>query len=335
MDAKELKKYILENNLLNSLLEKIGCHSFIPYSNELRCALPNDNDNSKVSVFNNEEISVRIFTKGETVYGSIFDLIMFIDKCTFIESLKKCQALLGISSFNIKPSKTTDHLKFFKKLKKQRSDDNELNTYDKELLNRYSSIPHIDLIRDGVLFDVIKKYSIMFDERTNRIVFPHFKYNDKEKIVGIIGRTVVPAFKELNIAKYFPIDGYKFEKSKNIYGLSHTYEQIKRDGLVIVYESEKSVLKSDMYKAPFSVAVGSHELSSFQKKLLISLDVEIVIAFDKDVEKEHVLNTVNELNRFRKVSYIEDKWGLLREKDSPVDRGYKKFHFLLKHRNYL
>lgn len=335
MDAKELKKYIIENNLLQTLIEKIGCHSFVPYDKEYRCALPNDNDNSKVSIFKNKELSVRIFTKGETIYGSIFDLVMFIDSCSFAEALRKCGNLIGVNT-NIQINKNkVDHLRFFKKIKNHKEKLDELTKYDKSLLCKYSSIPHIELIKDGILFDVIDKYSIMFDERSDRIVFPHFLYSNKDKIVGLIGRTINPAYKELNIPKYFPVDGYKYEKSKNLYGLSHTKEDIEKNGFVIVYESEKSILKSDMYKVPCCVAVGSHEISDFQKKLLISLNVEIIIAFDKDVEKDHIHNIVNELNKFRKVSFIEDKWELLKSKDSPVDRGYKKFHYLLKYRNYL
>jgi DNA primase len=333
MDAKELKEYIIENNLIQVLLEKVGCHSFVPYDKELRCALPNDNDNSKVSVFYNDNLSIRVFTKGETVHGSIYDLIMFIDESTFKDAIRKCQSLLGVS-IGKNDKKKTSHISFYKRMRKKRENKKELNEYDKDILCRYSEIPHISLIKDGIFGSVLKEYSIMFDERTSRIVFPHFKYNDKNKILGLVGRTVLPAYKELNIPKYFPVDGLKYEKSRNLYGLSHNLEEIKRAGQVIVFESEKSVLKAAMMKLPYSVAIGSHDISDFQKKLLISLNVEIIIAFDKDVESDHISKIVSEISKYRKVSYIEDKWNLLSEKDSPVDKGYKKFNFLMKHRKY-
>ncbi|MED3792486.1 hypothetical protein P4571_08515 [Niallia alba] len=333
MDAKELKKYIIENKLIIDVLEKLGCHSFVNYSKELRCALPGDNDNSKVSVF--DDLSVRVFTKGETIYGSIYDLIMFINKSSFVEALKTCNLVLGLKYSTINKEKSIDHLEFFKKIKKKKNN-SELETYEISLLDRYSDIPHIDLIRkDGIMQDIIDKYHIKFDDKSNRIVFPHFIHNDKSKIVGLVGRTVNPAYESLKIPKYFPVDGYKYEKSKNLYGLSHNLENIKKDGLVIVFESEKSVLKSDMFKMPYGVSVGSHDISEFQKKLLISLNVEIVIAFDKDVEKSHVERLVRDMSRFRKVSFIEDKWKLLKEKDCCVDRGYKRFHYLIRHRHYL
>ena len=340
MDARELKEYIIKQDLIESLLHKIGCHSIVPYAKELRCALPDDEDNSKVSVFSDDNISVRIFTKGETVYGSIYDLIMFIDKSDFPEAYKKCKALLGLSGSFSKGKNKTDHLQFFKGIKKvnhSSKDVNELKTYDLSILNKYSNTPHIDLVRkDGIIdLNIIRKYHIMFDERSERIVFPHFHYKDKEKIVGLVGRTVNPAFKSLKIPKYFPVDGLRYEKSRNLYGLSHNIENIREAGIVLVFESEKSVVKADMMGFPYGASIGSHDISSYQMKILISLGVEVVICFDKDVDDEHVIKICEELNKYRKASYIKDKWGLLKEKDAPIDRGLKKWKFLYRHRIYL
>lgn len=336
MDAKELKEYIIKRDLLESLLHKIGCHSIIQYANEIRCALPDDNDSSKVSVFPDDNLSVRIFTKGETVYGSIYDLIMFIDKSEFPEAYKKCKALLGLSGAFTKNKNKTDHLQFFKGLKKKKpQQENELKTYDLSILDRYSSIPHIDLIKKDGIFDkqIIEKYHLKFDERTDRIVFPHFHYQDKTKVVGLIGRTTIAGYESLKIAKYLPVDGYRYEKSKNLYGLSHNINEIKQRGYCLVFEAEKSVIKADMMGYGASVSIGSHDISAFQMKMLISLGVEIIIAFDKDVLELHVKNICQELNKYTKSSYIKDNWKLLKgDKDSPVDRGLKRWKFLFKHR---
>ena len=58
----------------------------------------------------------------------------------------------------------------------------------------------------------------------------------------------------------------------------------------------------------------------------------IIIAFDKDVEEEHLIATCERFAKFSNVSYIFDKWNLLDEKDSPVDKGYKRWKFLYEHR---
>lgn len=334
MDAKELKKYIFNNDLIEDLLEKVGCHSFVLYSDELRCALPNDNDNSKVSISLDEGLNTRIFTSGETIFGSIFDLIMHIDNLEFKEATRKCAALLGLSVGG-KVQRKTDHLDFFKKIdkKKRKRKSVRYQEYDVSILDKYSSVPHIDLIKkDSIFGNVVKKYSVKFDERTDRIIFPHFKYDDCSKIVGLIGRTVIPAHKELNIPKYFSMEGIKYEKSKNLYAYSHNINNYKENGCIVIFEAEKSVLKLDMFGYPVGTSVGCHDISEFQKKLLISLGVEIVIAFDKGVDEEHVKKLCNELNKYSNTSYIKDRWDLLKNGDSPVDRGYKKWNFLFKHR---
>lgn len=337
MDAKELKKYIYDNDLLRKVLEGIGCHSIAPYSQEWRMALPDGHDNSKVSVFLSEDLNVRIFTKAETIYGSIYDLIMNIYDIEFKEAYKKCAAIVNVGTTFKKINKVDDELSLFKKVRKKNRMSKEEDFFTSNILEKYSDEPHIDLIRkDGIMQDMIDKYQIKFDERSNRIVFPHFKHDDKDKVLGLIGRTVNPAYESLKIPKYFSLEGLNYEKSRNLYGLSHNIENIKEHGYVIVFEAEKSVMKADMFGYPCGVAVGCHDLSFEQKKMLIALDVEIIIAFDKDVEKSHIESICEDLSQYRKVSYIEDRWNLLKgRKDAPVDRGRRKYNFLFKHRTKL
>ncbi|MET3505448.1 hypothetical protein [Halalkalibacter oceani] len=335
MDANSLKKYIFENDLVESTLEKFEFHSFNYGTNEIRCALPEDEDRTKVSIFLNENLSVRIFTKGETVYGSIIDLISFIEGTDFNRAYTKLLGVLGITKQK-KYKSTEDYLSFFKGMKRKVVKPNyAIQDYlTLESLDIYSKYPHIDLIKkDGIIdLNVLKKYEVRFDPYTHRIIFPHFSYEDKNKIVGLIGRTVIPSYDSLKIPKYFSMQGIKYEKNKNLYGFSHNIEYIKNKGFVLVQEAEKSTIKADMFKVPCSVSVGSHDLSDFQKKLLISLGVEIIICFDKDVDKDHILKTCAELSLYSRVSYTEDEWELLKDKDAIVDRGYKKFHFLLRNR---
>lgn len=336
MDYKELIDFIIKNNLGEYVLQKLGCHSFIVsnkvYSSEIRAALPDDDDNTKISI-NLSTLKVRVFTKKESVYGNIYNLIMYILNCSFSEAVKWCSDVLNISHSYTK--KRVDHISFYKKIKKY-SDIKTGNQlyYDKSILNNYIDIVHIDLIKnDGIIsLDIIKKYEIKFDDRTDRIIFPHFKYDDKTLVAGVIGRTVNRAYKELKMPKYLSLLPTEYLKQQNLYGFSHNIDNIKKFGIIIVFEAEKSVLKLDMFGLPVGVSVGCHEISKFQKQLLISLNVEICIAFDTDVDSEHIKNTCKDLSYFSKVSYIKDDWSLLKEKDSPVDRGYKKWNFLFKHR---
>ena len=106
----------------------------------------------------------------------------------------------------------------------------------------------------------------------------------------------------------------EYIKTQNLYAFNLNKQNILNKGIVIVVESEKSVMKLDMYGFPYAVSVGCHNISEFQRKLLISLRCEIVIAFDKDVEEEHILETCRLFNNYTKVSYIKDEYNLLGEK---------------------
>lgn len=334
MDAKELKKYIYNHDMIMGIAEKIGCHNFHNYEKEIRCALPEDSDGTKVSIAKNEYLNVRIFNLGETVTGDIYRLIMHVNKCDFPSALSQCAKLCN-TSVSYKQTKN-NYLSIFNKVKYKKANNDQLRLYDLSILDKYSSVPHIDLIKkDGIFQPIINKYMIKFDVESNRIVFPHLAWNDQTKIVGLVGRTVNHAYKELNIPKYFPVDGYKYEKSKNLYGYCLNKQSIIEKGFVLVFEAEKSVLKSDMMGFPNAVSVGSHDISDFQLKLLIRLNVEIVVAFDNDVDKDYLKQLHNKISMFRKTSLINDKWKLLGEKDSPVDCGRKKFMYLLKHRERL
>lgn len=332
MDSKELKEYIIKNNLIESVLDKIGCHSFMDCSNDIRCALPNDDNPTKVSI-NKEDLRVRIFTSGESIYGDLYNLIMYINKCKFKDAFNLCCNILNVDK-SYKNDTKKSPIDFFRKIKVKKNKIPKQIYYDLDILNRYSKTPHIDLIRKDAIADIniINKYHIMFDEKTDRIIFPHFKYNDKTKIAGIIGRTINPAYKELKIPKYLSLLDTPYEKKYNLYGLSHNIKSIKKEGIVVIFEAEKSVVKADIFGYPIGVAVGCHEISDFQRKLLIKLNVEICIAFDKDVDEEYIKSICKNFNYFRKVSYIKDKYELLKAKDSPVDRGIKRWGHLFKHR---
>ena len=72
------------------------------------------------------------------------------------------------------------------------------------------------------------------------------------------------------IKKYFITPSYP--KSYNLFGLWEHKEDIKRLGYVVVYESEKSVLKRDSLLDYSGVALSGHTISDEQVRILIGLN---------------------------------------------------------------
>lgn len=340
MDFKELKRYISENDKLPIILEALGMHS-INGSNQkyYSCGFPDGDNPSSTIVYKDESLTVNAYTRNIKKDGdkssNIFSLIMFINKCEFRTAITWCTAVLGLdnnsSSSSIRRTRINRRRDFNKKPKVNEED---IVYYDLDVLDKYSKEYHISLIQDDALIDtkILNKYKVMFDERTDRIIFPHLKYDDVTKVAGIVGRTVIKAYKELKINKYMSMLETKFDKTYNLYGLSLNIEEIKKHNMVCIFEAEKSVMKLDMFGMPIGVAVGCHDISEFQKKLLIRLGVDICICFDKDVDEEHIKKICSSLCKFRRVFYVKDDLNLLSEKDSPVDRGINVWNRLFKNK---
>lgn len=252
----------------------------------------------------------------------------------FKNALRKIHYILGLDvSFNIQPKKKQyNPLEVFEKIKKRQNySKNNIKFYDEDVLNRlnYVQLPHINLVREGILPNVQKEFNVMFDMKTNRILFPH-RYWSSGDIVGIFGRTVVEDWELLGIPKYLGVIPYP--KSLNLYGLYENYKHIQEYGCVIIFEGEKSVMKAKSIKCPIGVSLGGHELSYEQEKILIGLDVDIIFALDKDIDEQVSIDMCKRLNKYRNTYYIYDKWNLLDEKDAPIDKGFETFSFLLKHK---
>ena len=162
-----------------------------------------------------------------------------------------------------------------------------------------------------------KKFGLAYSYKKKRIIIP-IRYWLTGELVGINARTTVENYQELGIPKYFITPTYK--KSQNIYGLWENYDDIIKEGRVVVFEGEKSVLKRDSLGDATCVAIQGHSLSDEQARILIGLNVEIIFAMDSDVSEEEVRFLCNKVAMGRKVSYVYDDYHLLNDKESIADR---------------
>lgn len=173
------------------------------------------------------------------------------------------------------------------------------------------------------------KFGLLWSYRKNRIIIP-LRYWQTGELLGFNARTTIENYELWGIPKYFITPTYP--KSLNLYGLYENFQTIKEAGFVVVFESEKSVLKRDSLNDPNCVALSGHYLSDEQTRILIGLNVEIVIALDKDVRIEETWYMCEKFYGIREVSYIYDQWDLLGEKDSPADAKNKDYQFLFGNR---
>ena len=208
----------------------------------------------------------------------------------------------------------------------------DMEVYNEDILKDYVPYAHILWIKDGIMPFACKKFHIGYSYTKKRIIIP-WRYwcgTDENKYVGVVGRTTIQSWDLLDVPKYLCLK--PFNKAKNIYGLYENYQSIQENRFCVVFESEKSVLKRYSRKDGTGVAIGCHSISNEQARILIGLNVDIVIAFDKDVPLDIVWSQCEKFYKIRNVYYIYDKWGILQDKESPADLPNKKYQFMLKYK---
>lgn len=192
---------------------------------------------------------------------------------------------------------------------------------DNKILNEYVQYPNIWFYDEGISLYVQRQFEVGFSVRDERITLP--VRDELGNLVGVKARTVLD-HQELNIPKYLYL--YQVPKSLLLFGLDKSYPYIKEQGEVIVYESEKSVLKSFSYGFCNCVSIGGHELSYTQVLKLEKLGVEITFAFDKDITKDQLKKEADKfIMKERVYTIFEYRNKLLGEKDAPVDKGLDAF----------
>lgn len=334
MNSQELKLHIANNDKYEDILKDCGCHSFKNQEKYLRCSLDGKHNNS-ISL-NKELLILKDFSGYYD--GDIFSFVMKIKELSFADVIKYIHNILGLKYDGFKKLKIKDNksdpLGLFKDIRKKSKlniEDIQLERYDDNILNQYIPNLHIDWAKT-IMNKTRDVFNIGYSVNQSRICIPHTHYETGE-IVGVVGRTVLELHDELGVAKYFPL--IKYKKSHNLYGLYENYKYIQKAGYVTVFEGEKSVLKRHTRFDYTCTSIGCHEMSDKQAEILKSLNVEVVIAFDKDVEMYKIMKNCERIYPLHNVSFILDRYDILKEKDSPSDANLKNYKKLFDNRiNY-
>lgn len=340
MTINELKKYIYDENKIEYILEQLGCHE-IRFNNqkEYWSASQPDGDNPMgVVIRNNQYLNYRSFSRGIDYEDGqdLFSFVETIKKLSFIEAVKYIHKILDIpfefKKREEKPQKKYDPLSVFKKVlscNRRIVNVDDIHVLDDKLLNDFVPMLHIDWLREGIIEKTRKKFGLAYSYRHKRIVIPH-RYWLTGQLLGFNMRTTIPNYEAFGIRKYYLTNG--FNKSLNIYGLYENYNSIQKVGYAVVAESEKSCLKRDSLNDSTVVSLSGKTMSDEQVRILIGLNVEIVVALDKDVDINEVRFICEKFYHIRPVSYIYDKYDLLKDKEAPMDANNKIYQFLFKHR---
>lgn len=347
MTIKELKQYIYDHKKIELILQKIGCNCIVYHQkNELQksywsCTNVNGDNTDAVNIKDVPYLSCKNWTR-DKYFDERSDIITFVQYSKSLSDpnfdLRKTiiylHKLLGLkllfSNEKEKNKEEIDPLHIFKKVQRKKYNNvTDVNFIEERELWNFIPHIHIDWFREGIIKKTIQKFGLAYSVKRSRNVIP-LRYWMNGQLLGFNMRTTIPNYEELGIKKYYLTSNYP--KQLNIYGLWENSTSIKKAGYVVVYEAEKSVLKRDSLLDSTGVAIGGHNISEEQSRILIGLNCEIIIAFDKDISIDHVRFTCEKFFHIRKISYIYDKFNLLKSKDSPADANLKTYQTLFDHR---
>lgn len=264
--------------------------------------------------------------------GKIIQYLMDYEKLTFPSAVQKASMLSGLDLSGGCTSDTVNWLRLVSKGgDKKVKDDHAI--LQLSALDRYKDEPAQEWVDEGISADTQKIFGIRIDTFADRIIYPVYKRNGD--LINVKGRTRYADYKDRKIPKYinyYPVGSMDYFQSLNI-----TEPYIHEAGEVIVFEGIKSVMKAWQWGYRNCVAVESHGISPDQERVLLSLGVNIIFAYDSDINynDKSIRKTLNRLKNLTNVYILEDRDGLLggaEAKKSPVDCGKDVFELLLENK---
>lgn len=307
-----------------------------------------DGDSPKL-YYNTETHSFYCFTHCGAI-GSLADLTMRVRDCDFKDAMIIIKEYFG---FNGKY-----HRRGVGRKKNKHQDKKEINFDEldippipsiekKAYAYRMFPIKRLPMWEEeGISHESIAKYDIRYDELGEKIIIPHFNW-ENGNIAGVrirnLNKEVADTFGKY-VPFYYKGIMYSHSLKYNLYGYWQNKEDIKNVKRVIIFEGEKGVLQmNSFFKNNPSIATCGSNLSYEQIKMLLLLGVEeFVFAYDKQYKdkkeellwKAKIFKLASRIPIDITVSIIWDDLenGLLDYKDSPVDKGKKIFNQLLKNR---
>lgn len=332
MDAKTKVKEMLfeDKDKLIWLLEQLGCHkiSLNLCRNEIRCALPDAENPTSVSILIEKYLPCQIFSRAgyeDYEIKDIYALVQFVKNVSFPKAVEWCCEKLGVENDgNYEVSET---LGIVQELRREKRKQNRSQTeiyhepLDKKILRNYKPIVVPKWVEEGISPETQKKYGIVDDTVGKRWLIPI--YDESNNLISLKGRTYAPNWEVMGIMKF--IYYHKLGTNDILFGLNYNKQSIIEHDEIILYEAEKSVMASDSYGYDWASSLGKNGINPHLLKKILALKVSnCVLAFDNDVPYKTALKEAKKLSKYMNVYLMLSK-GRLEGKQSPTDAGKEVF----------
>lgn len=343
MSLKDMRESLAPEQV-KIILEQYGVHP--TFENQMYVQFPtachNLEGGSPKLYYYKENSMFKCYTECDSVFD-IFELIRKMEELRGNEcSLPRAIQIAGfdpsadqdVSENKIADRRSLDYYDNVNKIILPRMSyeglqDDVLRNYSKDI--RYLE----PWTKEGITREALSAFDIRYDILNLAIVIPHKDIDGN--IIGVRGRFMA----EDSPVKYMPlsVNGTMLSHSLrgNLYGLYENMEPIMKHKSIILFESEKSVLKFSSFfghENNFSVATCGNKVSNEQIQILQDLGIkQVILAFDKDytnsAERAVVQEKYNDIGKRLSVYFntyiLLDYANLLGFKDAPIDRGKEVF----------
>ena len=219
--------------------------------------------------------------------GDTISLVQHVKHLDFNQAVSYICSILHLQVEQIEQNKQLDNWAELRRfLPNAEPEPDKLLTYDKSILSIFDHLYPQEWLDYGISADILDKFCIGWYARQACISIPVL-FNGQ--LVGVRGRYT----REQDVAKgkYRPIctlDGQvlKFPSSACLYGYDQNKAAIAKSRQVVLFESEKSVLKAPSFGINNALAVFGSNISKQHIQLLLELGVNnVVLCMDSDYKQ--------------------------------------------------
>ena len=219
--------------------------------------------------------------------GDTISLVQHVKHLDFNQAVSYICSVLHLQVGQIEQNKHLDNwVELRRFLPNAEPEPDKLLTYDKSILSLFDHLYPQEWLDYGISADILDKFGIGWYARQACISIP-VVFNGQ--LVGVRGRYT----REQDVAKgkYRPIcmlDGtvLKFPSSACLYGYDQNKAAIEKSRQVVLFESEKSVLKAPSYNVYNALAVFGSNISKQHIQILLELGVnDVVLCMDSDYKQ--------------------------------------------------
>ena len=218
--------------------------------------------------------------------ADIFGMVQKVHGCTFPQAVDYICHTLNINATEVVQDDMRDNWQRDLRRWLPNADIDEpaeLTAYDPDILSAFDHLYPTEWLEYGITRDSMDKFGIGWYARQACISIPVVQNG---QLVGVRGRYTRQ--QDVDKGKYRPIamlDGtvLKFSTNQCLYGLDQNKSAIEKCRQVLLFESEKSILKADSWHIHNALAVFGSNISKRHIEMLLELGVnDVVLCMDSD-----------------------------------------------------